>query len=148
MEKSVQKIAQRLLVIGFITLWVNSLQAQCTGGTICWHHHAYTGLGRRFLASREVSTIHLYRQLRANFTPFPFCMGGGYASWDTQITVLGQQRRSYGNRATQMTIAGCSPTFGTGHHPFRLAPIACTGHAHTIACRLVAHAAPWLTTPS
>ncbi len=33
MEKSVQKIAQRLLVIGFITLWMNALNAQCTGGT-------------------------------------------------------------------------------------------------------------------
>jgi hypothetical protein len=86
MEKSVQKIAQRLLVIGFITLWVNSLHAQCTGGTVA-------GAITPTLAWQTIPCIKggEYYTFTANsgeFYTFSFCTGGGSATWDTQITIL------------------------------------------------------------
>ncbi|MEY3443946.1 MAG: hypothetical protein RLZZ519_2227, partial [Bacteroidota bacterium] len=86
MKKTVQKIARLLLAIGFITLWSNSLNAQCTGGTLAGS--ISPTLAWQTIPCAKGGEYYTFNAIAGEYYTFSFCMGGGYASWDTQITIL------------------------------------------------------------
>ncbi len=86
MEKRKNSLARWLLILGVIPLMFGSLKAQCTGGT-------FGGTVSPTVAWQTIPCIKggEYYTFTANagtYYTFSFCMGGGGAAFNTQITIL------------------------------------------------------------
>lgn len=73
-------------MIGFVTLLSYSLNAQCTGGTLAGT--ITPTLGWQTIPCIKGGEYYTFTATAGTFYTFTFCTGGGWASWDTQITIL------------------------------------------------------------